>query len=118
MNKLETLPKHVNYKNGWYSLRVWVTAWDRLCVGYLLIDNDDTLPIGYRLIDNDDTLPISILSFVVEQNNNVFIPDTIEPKGLNDNIGNCKTLDDCIDNLICQIERFKSKSLIKVFNEA
>jgi hypothetical protein len=105
MNKLETLPKHVNYKNGWYSLRVWVTAWDRLCV-------------GYRLIDNDDTLPTNILSFVVEQNNDVFIPDTIEPKGLNDNIGNCKTLDDCIDNLICQIEKFKSKSLIKVFNEA
>lgn len=105
MNKLETLPKHVNYKNGWYSLRVWVTAWDRLCV-------------GYRLIDNDDTLPTNILSFVVEQNNDEFIPDTIEPKGLNDNIGNCKTLDDCIDNLICQIERFKSKSLIKVFNEA
>ena len=106
MNKLEKLPKHVNYKNGWYSLRVWVTAWDRLCVGYRLIDNVD-----------DDTLP-TILSFVVEQNNDVFIPDTIEPKGLNDNIGNCKTLDDCIDNLMCQIERFKSKSLIKVFNEA
>ena len=105
MNKLETLPKHLTYKNGLYSLRVWVTAWDRLCV-------------GYRLIDNDDTLPTNILSFVVEQNNDVFIPDTIEPKGLNDNIGNCKTLDDCIDNLICQIERFKSKSLIKVFNEA
>ena len=105
MNKLETLPKHVNYKNGWYSLRVWVTAWDRLCV-------------GYRLIDNDDTLPTNILSFVVEKNNDVFLPDTIEPKGLNDNIGNCKTLDDCIDNLMCQIERFKSKSLIKVFNKA
>ena len=107
MNKLEKLPKHVNYKNGWYSLRVWVTAWDRLCVGYRLIDSA-----------GDDTLPTNILSFVVEQNNDVFIPDTIEPKCLNDNIGNCKTLDDCIDNLICQIERFKSKSLIKVFNEA
>ena len=107
MNKLEKLPKHLNYKNGWYSLRVWVTAWDRLCVGYRRIDSA-----------GDDTLPINILSFVVEQNNDVFIPDTIEPKGLNDNIGNCKTLDDCIDNLICQIERFKSKSLIKVFNEA
>ena len=108
MNKLEKLPKHLTYKNGWYSLRVWVTAWDRLCVGY------------HRLNDNagDDTLPINILSFVVEQNNYVFIPDTIEPKGLNDNIGNCKTLDDCIDNLMCQIERFKSKSLIKVFNKA
>ena len=114
MNKLEKLPKHLTYKNGWYSLRVWVTAWDRLCVGYRLIDSDN------RLIDSadDDTLPINILSFVVEQNNDVFIPETIEPKGLNDNIGNCKTLDDCIDNLICQIERFKSKSLIKVFNEA
>ena len=104
MNKLEKLPKHLTYKNGWYSLRVWVTMWG-LCV-------------GYRLIDNDDTLPTNILSFVVEQNNDVFIPDTIEPKGLNDNIGNCKTLDDCIDNLICQIERFKSNLLIKVFNEA
>ena len=103
MNKLEKLPKNVNYKNGCYSLRVWVTAWNRLCVGYRLIDNA-----------GDDTLPVNILSFVVEQNNDVFIPDTIEPKGLNDNIGNCKTLDDCIDNLICQIERFKSK--IKVFN--
>lgn len=113
MNKLEKLPKHLTYKNGWYSLRVWVTAWDRLCVGYRLIDNDDTLPTNIL-----DTLPTNILSFVVEQNNDVFIPDTIEPKGLNDNIGNCKTLDDCIDNLICQIERFKSKSLIKVFNEA
>ena len=104
MNKLEKLPKHVDYKNGWYSLRVWVTAWDRLCVGYRLIDSA-----------SDNTLHTNILSFVVEQNNDVFIPDTIEPKGLNDNIGNCKTLDDCIDNLICQIERFKSK--IKVFNE-
>ena len=103
MNKLETLPKHVNYKNECYSLLVWVTAWGRLCVGYRLIGNA-----------GDDTLPTNILSFVVEQNNDVFIPDTIEPKGLNDNIGNCKTLDDCIDNLICQIERFKSK--IKVFN--
>ena len=103
MNKLEKLPKHVNYKNGWYSLRVWVTAWNRLCVGYQL---------------NDNAGDENILSFVVEQNNDVFIPDTIEPKGLNDNIGNCKTLDDCIDNLMCQIERFKSKSLIKVFNEA
>ena len=110
MNKLEKLPKHVTYKSGWYSLRVWVTAWDRLCVGYRLIDSASYDPY--------DTLPTNILSFVVEQNNDVFIPDTIEPTDLNDNIGNCKTLDDCIDNLICQIERFKSKSLIKVFNEA
>ena len=112
MNKLEKLPKHLTYKNGWYSLRVWVTAWDRLCVGYRLVDNSGDV------ISGDDNLPVYILSFVVEQNNDVFIPDTIEPKGLNDNIGNCKTLDDCIDNLMCQIERFKSKSLIKVFNEA
>ena len=108
MNKLEKLPKHLTYKNGWYSLRVWITALgDNLCVGYRLVDNSV-----------DDNLPIYILSFVVEQNNDVFIPDTIEPKCLNDNIGNCKTLDDCIDNLMCQIERFKSKSLIKVFNKA
>ena len=106
MNKLEKLPKHVDYKNECYSLRVWVTAWNRLCVGYRRTDNANVC---------DDTLPINILSFVVEQNNDDFIPDTIEHKGLNDNIGNCKTLDDCIDNLICQIERFKSKSLIKVF---
>ena len=74
------------------------------------------LCVGYRLIDSagDDTLPTNILSFVVEQNNDVFIPNSIEPKGLNDNIGNCKTLDDCIDNLICQIKKFK----IKIFNEA
>jgi hypothetical protein len=106
MNKIEKLPKHLDYKNECYSLRVWVNAWDRLCVGYRRTDNANV---------GDDTLPINILSFVVEQNNDEFIPDTIEPKGLNDSIGNCKTLDDCIDNLICQIEKFKSKFLIKVF---
>ena len=46
---------------------------------------------------------------VVEPNNEPFIPDTIEPQGLNDNIGNARTLDDAIDVVQSQISRFNIK---------
>ena len=92
MNKLETLPKHLEYKNGFYALAVWVTAWNNLCIGYKLVDGP-----------SDQT---HILSTVVEPNNEPFIPNTIEPQGLNDNIGNARTLDDAIDVVQSQISRF------------
>lgn len=93
MNKLEELPKIIKYNDVDYALKVWVTIYKNLCVGYTAIDY---MPSNKK----------TILSFVVESENEVYIPDDLEEKGINTNIGNAKTLDDCIDYIKQQIKRF------------
>jgi hypothetical protein len=89
MNSLELLPKCIDYKGDSFFLRVWVTAWGRLAVGYKQLDGDKT-----------------ILSYVVEKEKEKYIPKIIEEtetSGINEHIGNCKTLDECITAMIYKI---------------
>ena len=90
-NALELLPKLLTYKGNDYFLRVWVTAWGNLCVGYKELGSDK-----------------KILSYVVESNKEPYIPDIIEEteeSGLNEHIGNNKTLNKCITNIITKINK-------------
>lgn len=83
MNALENLPKYVTYKKKDYFLRVWVNAWGELCIGYKALGEEKI-----------------ILSYVVQKGRSVYIPKIIEEtehSGLNEHIGNCETLDDCIE---------------------
>ena len=86
-NKLETLPTCVCYKGVDYTLCVFVNAWDNLVIAYRSI-----MKINYEFQ--------KILSYCVEEDKEPYIPEIFaatETSGLNEHIGNCKTLDECID---------------------
>lgn len=83
-NKLEAMPREIMYNEKFYFLEVEVTAWGKLCVHYREMRNR-----------NDQILP-----YVVEPEKEPYIPTLIaqtETSGLNEHIGNCKTLDDCLN---------------------
>lgn len=83
MNKIETLPKTIKYKEKYYDLSLGVTF-------------KGNLHICYR-----DTNRDSILSFIVEENNEPRMPNGIrvEDGFFNENIGNDTTIDNCIDHI-------------------
>ena len=92
MNKLELLPKCIDYKGDTFSLKVWVSAWGKLCIGYV--------KLGHLVGDE------TILSYVVEKDKKQYLPKIIEQtetSGINEHIGNCKTLDECITSMIYKI---------------
>lgn len=83
-NKLEAMPREIMYNGKFYFLEVVVTAWGKLCVQYR------------EMNDRND----KILPYVVEPENAPYIPTLIaatETSGLNEHIGNCKTLDECLN---------------------
>lgn len=83
MNKIEKLPKTIKYKEKYYDLSVGVTFKGKL-------------HICYR-----DTNRDSILSFIVEEDNEPRMPNGIrvEDGFFNENIGNDTTIDNCIDRI-------------------
>jgi len=99
MNKLELLPKSIDYKGSTFFLQVHVTAWGRLCVCYKELGGDR-----------------KILNYVVEKNKSEYIPDIIEEtetSGLNEDIGNCQTLDACLTKMIYKINDLAQKEVLK-----
>ena len=91
INNIETLPKNIKYKGETYFLNIHINAWNNLTIGYYTITT--------KILERK-----SILVYCVERINNPYIPkefDTKEGK-LNENIGNDKTLDKCIEH-ICDI---------------
>lgn len=90
-NKLETLPKTIVYNGVYYVLDVHVTFRLHLCVCYKNLNRDD------------------ILCYVVEPDSEPYAPKSIESSNgiMNENIGNEKTLDDCIDRIFEQIDKLQ-----------
>ena len=84
-NKLELIPRCIDYKGKSYFLRVWVNAWGEICVGYKELGNDKI-----------------ILSYVVQPGRTPYHPAIIEEtetSGLNEHIGNDHTLDLCLNTI-------------------
>lgn len=95
MNTLELLPKSIDYKGSTFFLQVHVTAWGHLCVCYKEFGGTKT-----------------ILCYVVEKDKEAYIPVIIEEteySGLNEHIGNCKTLDECLTAIISKINELSQK---------
>ena len=81
MNKIELLPKNLEFEDTIYQLRMWVTFKGYLCIGY---------------VNPFKPLNGSLFSVCVEPENEPRkIEDTIGY--LNEYIGNAKTLDDACD---------------------
>lgn len=102
-NKLELIPREFDYKGKSYFLRVWVNAWGEMCVGYKEFGSDKV-----------------ILSYVVQPNHTPYHPDLIEEtetSGLNEHIGNERTLDLClnaIEDKIMSMQETLSEEEFKV----
>lgn len=95
MNKIELLPKDIYVNDVLYQIRLWVTAFGRLCIGY---KNATT----HNILDKN----IHLFSVCVEpENKPVSIQDTIGY--LNEYVGNAKTLDDACDEIMKWIEKNK-----------
>lgn len=102
-NKLELIPRCIDYKGKSYFLRVWVNAWGEICVGYKELGNDKI-----------------ILSYVVQPGRTPYHPAIIEEtetSGLNEHIGNDHTLDLClnaIEDKIMELQSTLSEEEFKV----
>jgi len=95
MNKIETLPKMVEYDGRDWSLALWVNAFGNFCIGYRYFANFE-----------------SILCHCVEPKKEPYLPphfDHNKTFGLNVSIGNQKTLDDCIDVIHEQLSKFEDE---------
>lgn len=84
MNKIELLPKDIYYKDDLYQVRMWVTAFGRLCIGYRM-----TFGTNHSVL----------FSVCVEPENTSI--DIKEPGSgwMNEGIGNTRTLDYACDML-------------------
>ena len=82
MNKIESLPKMLSYGDHVYFLELHVNFRGNLVIGYKSGEN-------------------SLLTYVVEAKNEPYIPDGIlsDQHTFNENIGNCKTLDECVEQI-------------------
>ena len=83
MNSIETLPVSIERKGGIYTLNVYVTAWNKLCVAY-----------GNVILRDD-----KYCSVVIEPDNY-----SSKPNIENDFIGNARNLDDAIEMIKEYIE--------------
>lgn len=91
MNKIESLPKSIEVNNETYSVEVYVTAWDNLCIAYSSVMDDSN----------------SLCSVVVEPKNKPLrIEDTLSFP-LNNGIGNARTFDDAVDMIAEYIKKFQ-----------
>ena len=91
MNKVEILPRSIFHNDNYYGLKMWITAWDKLCIGY---------PPMFKT-DKIDTL----FSVCIEPNNETH--DIIEHGSgfLNEGIGNTRNLDDACDMILNYIKK-------------
>lgn len=91
INNIETLPKSIEYNKETYYLNIHTNAWNNLVIEY----STSTPKVLERK---------SILAYCVERNNDPYIPKGFDTQegGLNENIGNDRTLDKCIEH-ICDI---------------
>ena len=91
MNKIELLPKDIYYKDDLYQVSMWVTALDRLCIGY----RNPFKPMKY-----------SLFSVCVEpENEPISIASTIGC--FNEYVGNAVSVDDACEELLDWIEKNK-----------
>ena len=94
MNKIELLPKEIFWNDSHFQLRMWVTAWNRLCIGYKNILNTDPRNKFAHLF-----------SVCVEPENE---PSDIKEYGsgwLNEGIGNAVSVDDACEMILKYIEK-------------
>lgn len=90
MNKIELLPKEIYFKDDLYQVAMWVTAFERLCIGY-------RNPLNVK---RD-----SLFSVCVEPEND---PHDIVEYGsgwLNEGIGNAVSVDDACEMILKHIEK-------------
>jgi len=88
MNKIETLPKSLVINKTPYEPKIYITAWDKWCIGYFnQIRNDG--PIFSVTVDPDQK-PLEIM----ETRDNI----------INNLIGNAKSTDDAVDMIINYIK--------------
>lgn len=78
MNIIESLPKNIETNDKVYSVSVWVSAFNKLVVGYR------------NIMDKSDCL----VSVCVEPENEPLTPDETMDYAINAGIGNAKSLDD------------------------
>ena len=91
MNKIELLPKDIYYKDDLYQVGMWVTAFDRLCIGYR-----NLLDVNHK----------ALFSVCVEPENTPrSISSTIG--FLNEYIGNAVSVDDACEELLDWIDKNK-----------
>jgi len=91
MNTIETLPRIIYFNEEMYFI-------------YLGVTFRGVLTIGYK----DTNRKHKICSWCVEPNNEPYIPEGFDSSvGFNENIGNHKTLDDCVEQIKLQLEKHK-----------
>lgn len=91
MNKIELLPKNLEFEDTLYQLRMWVTFKGYLCIGYVNL----LKPLNGSLFSvciEPENEPISIASTV---------------GCLNEYIGNAVSVDDACEELLDWIEKNK-----------
>lgn len=106
MNKIETLPKVIEYKGVYYSINLHLNAWNNIVICYRSM-----FKVGGQFID--------IFPYCVEPNHEPYTADIFaanDYSGLNQHIGNCKTLDACVEQISLSLERAISNGEILVSN--
>ena len=93
MNKIELLPKDIYVNDTLYQIRLWVTAFDKLCIGYKNI-------MSRNILDKNAHL----FSVCVEPENEPFSVLNSANNYINKNVGNMPTLDDACDDLMNYIK--------------
>lgn len=84
MNIIETLPKNLEIGNKIYSVAVWVSAFNKLVIGYR------------NVLDKSDCL----VSVCVEPENEPLTPDETVGYAINAGIGNAKSLDNAASMIV------------------
>ena len=95
MNKIEILPKQLVYNGVDYSINLHINAWGNIV-------------ICYRSMFKVDGQYIDIFPYCVEPKNEPYIPEIFvagENTGLNEHIGNCKSLDDCVEQIKIRVQQ-------------
>ena len=93
MNKIELLPKAIIYKEQLFQLGMWITAFDRLCIGYRHVFNM-TENLFCVCVEPEHT-PVSIIE--------------TENAWINSYIGNSRNVDDACEEILSYIEKRKNK---------
>ena len=96
MNKIELLPKNLEFGDTCYQLRMWVTFKNYLCIGY----------VNSFYVNSFKPLNSSLFAVCVEpENEPISIASTVGC--LNEYIGNEVSVDDACEELLNWIEKNK-----------
>lgn len=98
MNKIELLPKDIYFENTLYQLRMWVTAFGRLCIGYR---------------KSLDPTHESLFSVCVEPENEPHAIVDCNSEWINAGIGNAVSVDDACEELLDYIKKNKEDFKIR-----